>query len=351
MQRDIDAIRPRKAVELYKESRRTEVSEATLSAHGYRLSHFIRWCEGEGGFENMNDLTGRSLYEYRIWRREDGDLNPVTLQTQLSTLRVFIKFCESIDAVGEDLSEKIVLPTLKDGEGERTAVLSEERAERIFGYLNRIEYATRDHALLEVLWFCGLRVGEARALDVGDYHADKQRLAVRHRPEGGTSLKNGHGGERLVALNERVCEVLEDYLQYHRSKVGDSSSHESTPQGESRSVTVEGRKPLFSTSKGRCGTTTLRNAVYRLTQPCLTGDCPVGRNPEDCDDKGRSACPETLSPHDVRRGAITHFLSEDVPEKVVSDRMDVSSDVLEKHYDQRSEEGKMEQRRQYLSDV
>lgn len=334
MQRNTDPIEPQRAVELYKDSRRTEVSDATLQAHGYRLSHFVRWCEGEGSFEDMNDLTGRSLYEYRIWRREDGDLNPVTLQTQLSTLRVFLTFCESIDAVSEGLSEKIVLPTLKEGEGERTAVLTEERAERIFEYLSRFEYATRDHALLEVLWLCGLRVGEARALDVSDFDADEQRLAVRHRPEGGTSLKNGHGGERLVALNERVSEVLTDYLQYHRSK-----------------VTVDERDPLFSTSKGRCGTTTLRNAVYRLTQPCLTGPCPVGRDPEDCEDKGRSACPETLSPHDVRRGAITHFLSNDVPEKVVSDRMDVSSDVLEKHYDQRTEEGKMEQRRQYLDAV
>lgn len=37
--------------------------------------------------------------------------------------------------------------------------------------------------------------------------------------------------------------------------------------------------------------------------------------------------PETA----IRRGSITHHLSEDVPEKVVSDRMNVSLDVLEKH--------------------
>ena len=193
---------------------------------------------------------------------------------------------------------------------------------------------SRDHALLEVLWHCGLRVGEARALDVSDFDESEQSLAVRHRPEGGTSLKNGGGGERLVALNARVYDVLADYLKQNRTN-----------------VTVEGRDPLFSTPKGRCGTTTLRNAVYRLTQPCLTGSCPLGRDPEQCEQQGRSSCPETLSPHDVRRGAITHYLSNDVPEKVVGDRMDVSPDVLEKHYDQRSEDKKMEQRRQYLDAV
>jgi hypothetical protein len=61
-----------------------------------------------------------------------------------------------------------------------------------------------------------------------------------------------------------------------------------------------------------------------------------------------SKCPFNASPHDIRRGSITHYLTEDVPEKVVSDRMNVSKDVLDKHYDKRSEEVKVEQRREYL---
>ena len=64
-----------------------------------------------------------------------------------------------------------------------------------------------------------------------------------------------------------------------------------------------------------------------------------------------SKCPSSVSPHAIRRGAITQHLSKDVPEKVVSDRMNVSLDVLEKHYDRRSERKKADQRRDYLDEL
>jgi hypothetical protein len=56
-------------------------------------------------------------------------------------------------------------------------------------------------------------------------------------------------------------------------------------------------------------------------------------------------------PHGARRGAITHWLSNDLPERVVSDRANVSPDVIKKHYDQRGERDKMEQRREFLDDL
>lgn len=71
----------------------------------------------------------------------------------------------------------------------------------------------------------------------------------------------------------------------------------------------------------------------------------------DCTGTDDRTCPEAVSPHAFRRGGITHFLSQDVPVEVVGDRMNVSRDVVDKHYDNRSEEVKLEQRRGYLDDV
>jgi hypothetical protein len=40
-----------------------------------------------------------------------------------------------------------------------------------------------------------------------------------------------------------------------------------------------------------------------------------------------------------------------VPETAVSDRADVTKDIIDQHYDQRSDKEKMEQRRGYLDKV
>jgi site-specific recombinase XerD len=80
------------------EARRDDLADGTLKSQRYRIRAFVQWCEEEG-ITNLNDLTARSLHEYRLWRTEDGDLNTVTLRTQLSTVRVFVKFLESIDGV------------------------------------------------------------------------------------------------------------------------------------------------------------------------------------------------------------------------------------------------------------
>jgi site-specific recombinase XerD len=88
---ELEPIRPAEAKQMYLEQRKQEVSESTIKAHHYRLKHFVRWCESVEDIENLNTLGGRELQRYKMWRREDGDLNNVTMVTQLSTLRVFVR--------------------------------------------------------------------------------------------------------------------------------------------------------------------------------------------------------------------------------------------------------------------
>jgi len=326
---NLEPIDPRTAQRLYLDHKAAECTERTVQAHRYRTNHFVRWC-GENGVENLNELTGRHLHRFRLWRKDDGDLNAVSLQTQMSTLKVFLRWAGSIEAVDPNLYSKVMVPQVSGDEERRDERLNAETAQEILDYLAKYHYASREHVLLALLWETGVRIGGANSLDVRDLDTEGQALTFRHRPDEGTTLKNGSGGERLVAVTESLDRLLGDYLEATREAVVDDY----------------GREPLLTTQKGRLSRSSMRRIVYNVTAPCFRGEeCP------GCTGDPDSKCPEAVTPHAVRRGSITHFLTSDVPVEVVGDRMDVSRKVLDKHYDRRSEEVKLEQRRAYLDNI
>lgn len=112
------------------------------------------------------------------------------------------------------------------------------------------------------------------------------------------------------------------------------------------------RNPVVTTAQGRIARTTIRNVLYRVTRPCWRGEeCPHDRDPGDCEatEQGRmSRCPSARSPHDMRSGRVTAYRLQDTPRVVVSDRMDASERILDKHYDRRSERQRAAQRREHL---
>lgn len=332
---DLEPIRPETALKLYSSDKRNEVTEATLYSHESRLGHFMRWCN-EQNITNLNNLSGRQLQEYRRWRRNEGNLAPASEKTQMDTLRVFIRWLESMDGVKPDLSTKVLSPTLTADQNTRDVMLDDERATSILAYLEKYQYASLEHVTLALLWHTMMRIGAARALDIVDYNSDDQFIEVHHRPELGTPIKNKGDGERLVALSPSICDLIDDWVAEQRFSLTDDY----------------GRKPFLTTRQGRVSKSTLRTYTYRWTQPCRYGrECPHDRDPSDCEARQRdfaSTCPSSVSPHAVRRGGITRSLNNDMPDKVVSDRANVSLDVLDKHYDRRTDREKMENRRKFI---
>lgn len=331
----LEPIQPQTALDLYLTDRQNNIAEATLRSHRSRLGHFIRWCDQEN-ITNLNNLTGRKLQRYRIWRRNEGDLAPATEKTQMDTLRVFIRWVESIDGAPEDLHTKIQSPTMRGDDNIRHEKIGANRSETVLNYLQKYEYASRPHVTLTLMWHTMMRVGAIHALDLDDFNRDEQSIEVVHRPETETPIKNGQRGERFIALTSSVCQLLTDWIDQQRPSVVDQYD----------------RSPLITTPQGRTHKNTLRSDCYRYTRPCIrNNDCPHEREIETCEAteyKSASGCPSSVGPHAFRRGGITHALSEDWPMKAVGDRANVSEYVLEQHYDRRSEKGKMEQRREYL---
>lgn len=95
-------------------------------------------------------------------------------------------------------------------------------------------------------------MGAAQPLDVQDFDRERQSLELVHRPDEGTTLKNGTDGERTIALSEDVAGIVADYADHKRKDRIDNY----------------GRKPLFTTKKGRISKTAIQQVTYKLTRPC-----------------------------------------------------------------------------------
>ena len=347
---NLDPLAPAEAVNMFHDAMRDEHAESTRNSAKHRLRSFLQFCD-ENDIENLNSLSGRDLYEYRIWRREGhGDgrepIKLVTLKSQLATLRRFLRFAANIDAVPPELYEQISLPTMSHGEAVSESTLDPERALAILSYLEIAYPVSRDHIVLLLLWETGARTGAIRGLDLQDVDLDGTHPrfsgpAVRfvHRPDEGTPLKNGEDGTRWNRISEQAAGYIEDYIDFRR--VDSTDEH--------------GREPLLTTSHGRVAGNTIRTCLYRITRPCWRGeDCPHDREEDDCEathiDKA-SQCPSARSPHDVRSGRVTYYRRQDVPRRIVKDRLNASKDILDRHYDRRSDREQAEQRSEHLPDI
>jgi len=330
-------IRPQQAVNDFLKEREGEVRQSTHRNYQYTLERLVDFCE-KNDIEYVNDLDGYSLKQWKLWRREQ-DINRVTLKNNLSTLRVFISWCEDAELVVPNLHERITLPDLSEDEVADHTFLTEKRVNQTLAYLDTFEYATLRHVLFQFIWHTCCRTGTVRALDLDDYSPKRQYVEIRHRPETGTPLKNGGKAERHINLGEETCEVLDDYIAAHRKPVGEDAR----------------RKPLFTTSHGRVTKTTIRKNMYAITRPChVTNECPHDREINECEAayfKYVSRCPSSMSPHPLRRAALTYHIEKDWPKDKLSERGNVSVDVLNKHYDESREEKNRMNRRAYLDNL
>jgi site-specific recombinase XerD len=335
---DLEPITPEEGISRFLDHREPSVRKSTFRKSKSRMRFFQEWCD-EREIENLNTLTGRDMADFVAWRR--GEVSPVTLQKQLSTVRVALRYWSDIEAVTEGLAEKVHAPELPDGAASRDVALDAERAHEILDYLGEYRYASRDHVIMVILWRTAMRRSALRSIDVGDLEPDEHAIRLEHRPETGTKLKNGEDGDRWVYLGPTWFQPIDDYLD-------NPDRYDKTDD--------YGRRPLITSENGRPTGDTIYTWVNRLTVPCTASQCPHDRTPDSCEylvgsDGYASQCPSARSPHAIRRGSITYHLNQNMSPEVVSERCDVSLDVLYEHYDVRTEQEKMTVRKQQVQEL
>jgi len=136
--------------------------------------------------------------------------------------------------------------------------------------------ALRDHAILELLYAGGLRVGEIVALGEEDLHLDQARAQVRGKGD----------KERIVPLGRRAVEALEEYMKRGRP----SLARVRRQRAANWLRAGMGSRALFLSNRGRALT---RQWVWEMVRAASV----------NVDGSGHKA-----SPHMLRHSCATHMV-------------------------------------------
>lgn len=328
---------PHEAKNRFLKDKQPGVTKKTLKNYRTAIRQFCDWLEGEG-ITDLTDLDSEVIQRYKEHRL--SKVKVITARQDMMTVKQYIQFCEHIAAVPRGLGDMVRIPKTSANDEICDDLLTRDEATELLEFLDRYEYATNRHVTLLILWKTGMRMSGLRALDLGDFDEGRPALEVRHRPLEGTPLKNKEHSERDVLLTPETAEIIRDYVDGRRIAVTDEY----------------GREPLLTTREGRVVETTIQRYVYTATRPCYYngGECPFDRDPEDCEAmfwNASSKCPGSVSPHALRRGYVTAARNAGQPKDVTGERVNMSGEVLDTHYDKGSSAEKAERRRDYIKDL
>ena len=242
-------------------------SRHTVDAYGRDLAAFLRFLAGHLGFPpGLGDLDGLTPADFRSYlaSRAGHGLGRTSVARAMSTLRGFFRFLDRAGLAHNAAIGAIRTPRVPQSIPKALTETDARMAVEAVGDLSDEPWvARRDTALLLLLYGCGLRIGEALALNRGQAPAAKA---------GDTMVVTGKGNkQRMVPVLPVVARAMDDYLAACPYPQGDDD-------------------PLFVGVRGkRLNAGVVQRQVRRLR--ALLG------------------LPETATPHALRHSFATHLLS------------------------------------------
>jgi site-specific recombinase XerD len=172
------------------------LSDATRRAYAVDLRDFAAWLEETGNRVDAVDARVLAAYTAELGRARRG-LARSTVSRRLAAVRSFLRFTFGAARV----PEAAMAP--RGGRRLPDAPKVDEVDQLIGEVGDEGPLGLRDHALVELVYSCGLRSAEAVGLDLGDVDVEQETVYVR-----------GKGGKhRVVPLGEVAAAALARYLR------------------------------------------------------------------------------------------------------------------------------------------
>lgn len=164
----------------------TQASVNTRAAYSVDLAKFGQWCAAQHAVPLRADTA--TVAAFQAAQAAAGQ-SIATQRRRLSALSSFFQFALDAGLIDANPAGEGRRPPLLDGGVSSTAVLSPELVEAYLASAKALD--PRLDALVSLIVFDGLKLGEALALDVADVRGrpPKVTVAVRRRRDGQTTVK------------------------------------------------------------------------------------------------------------------------------------------------------------------
>jgi integrase/recombinase XerD len=182
------------------------LSANTVEAYGNDLDKLVQYLAIQDKRETPETLNLQTLQDYIRWIAELG-MSDRTQARIISGIRAFYRYCIQEEITRTDPTELLTAPKLKK---KLPDTLSFDEIESIIAQIDMSKpEGTRNKALLETLYSCGLRVSELIALKRSNVY-----------PEIGFIRVIGKGDkERLVPIGKEALKFIGIYLAHERRQI------------------------------------------------------------------------------------------------------------------------------------
>ena len=208
----------------YLESARN-VSPRTVTAYTTDLIQFFEFLKEESGLDALATVDPELVevpdVRHFMGRLLDSGIKPRSIARKLASVKSFYRYLLDTGKIDRSPLSLVLTPRL---DRKMPEFLSEEEASRLFDQFlpseskssgeedrrkageRRFELS-RDRAVLEVLYGCGLRLSEVTGLEIADVDLSHGFLKVT-----GKGRK-----QRIVPLGEPAAEALRNYFEVRRN--------------------------------------------------------------------------------------------------------------------------------------
>lgn len=204
-------------------------SPHTQSAYGRDLEVFLSYCRSRG-ISCWGEVTSECLQAFIAWRHRQG-LSRRSLQRNLSAIRAFFRHLQDEGSVSHNPAQVVKAPKASR---RLPKTLDVEQSARLMEIVMDSALASRDRAILELLYSSGLRVAELVGLNLGDLDLAAAEVRV-------TGKGNKH---RILPIGRFALEAVKAWLPVRAG------------------MACEGERALFVNNQGgRLGVRSVQNRV------------------------------------------------------------------------------------------